>query len=97
LIVAVDGQDAVDKFRDNSDTIQLVVIDMVMPHKSGKQAYREMIQIKPSIRALFNSGYSTKIKELRDELAGSAEFIPKPVQPAVLLKKVREMLDRQRL
>jgi PAS domain S-box-containing protein len=94
VILAVDGQDAVDKFRDNSDKIQLIIMDMIMPLKSGKQAYDEIRQIKPDAMALFSSGYSGKIIQQQGELGNNAEFISKPVHPAELLKKVREMLDR---
>jgi PAS domain S-box-containing protein len=94
IILAVDGQDAVDKFRDNTDSIQLVIMDMIMPRKSGKQAYDEIRQIKPNARALFSSGYSAKIIQQQEELGEYAEFISKPVHPAALLKKVREILDK---
>jgi two-component system cell cycle sensor histidine kinase/response regulator CckA len=94
VILAVDGQDAVEKFRDNTDSIQLVIMDMIMPRKSGKQAYDEIRQIKPNARALFSSGYSAKIIQQQEELGEYAEFISKPVHPAALLRKVREILDK---
>jgi PAS domain S-box-containing protein len=94
IIMAVDGQDAVDKFKESADTIQLLIMDMIMPNKSGKAAYDEILQIKPDARALFSSGYSAKIIEQQGELGEYAEFIAKPVQPDALMKKVREMLDR---
>ncbi|MFZ4855223.1 MAG: PAS domain S-box protein [Desulfuromonadaceae bacterium] len=94
VIVANNGQEAVDLFRDNMDTIQLIIMDMIMPNKSGKMAYDEILQLKPGTRALFSSGYSAKIIQQQGELGEYAEFISKPVQPAVLFKKVREMLDR---
>jgi len=84
----------VDKFRDNADIIKLVIMDMIMPRKSGKLAYDEIRQIKPDARALFSSGYSAQIIKQQGELGENADFIPKPVQPVELLKKVREMLDR---
>jgi CheY-like chemotaxis protein len=67
---------------------------MILPRKSGKQAYDEIRQIKPDAMALFSSGYSDKIIQQQGELGDYAEFLSKPVQPAALLKKVREMLDR---
>jgi PAS domain S-box-containing protein len=94
VILAVDGQDAVDKFADNSDKIHLIIMDMIMPLKSGKQAYDEIRQIKPEAMALFSSGYSANIIQQQGELGKNAEFISKPVQPTELMKKVREMLDR---
>ncbi|MBV5328254.1 MAG: PAS domain S-box protein [Chlorobium sp.] len=95
IIIAVDGQDAVDKFRENADKIQLIIMDMIMPYKSGKVAYDEIKQIKPDTKALFSSGYSANIIQQQGELGEYAAFLPKPVQPAVLLKKVREMLEHR--
>ncbi len=94
VIVAADGQEAVDMFRENIDTIQLIIMDMIMPNKSGKVAYDEILQLKPDTRALFSSGYSAKIIQQQGELGEYAEFISKPVQPAAFLKKVRDILDR---
>ncbi|MEI6305936.1 MAG: PAS domain S-box protein [Deltaproteobacteria bacterium] len=93
VIFAVDGQDAVDKFRENSDAIDLIIMDMIMPNKSGKAAYDEIRQIRPDAKALFSSGYSAKIVQEQGELGEHAEFMSKPVQSAKLLKKVREMLE----
>ncbi len=93
VICAVDGQDAVDKFKENADKIQLIIMDMIMPNKSGKAAYDEIRQIKPETKALFSSGYSASIIQQQGELGKNAEFMSKPVQPAELLKKVRGMLD----
>lgn len=95
VICAVDGQDAVDKFRDNADKIQLIIMDMIMPKKSGKAAYDEIRRIRPDARALFSSGYSANIVQQQGDLGKYAEFISKPVQPAELLKKVRYLLDGQ--
>ena len=94
VICAVDGQDAVDKFRENVDSIQLIIMDMIMPGKSGRVAYEEIREIRPHTMALFSSAYSSKIIKEQVELGAYAEFISKPVQPAALMKKVREMLDR---
>jgi len=94
VIAAVDGRDAVDKFRDNAETIQLIIMDMIMPNLSGKAAYDEIRQIRPDARALFFSGYSASIIQQQGELGKNARFMAKPVQPAALLQKVREMLER---
>jgi PAS domain S-box-containing protein len=94
VITAMDGEDAITKFMENRDKIQLVVLDMIMPMKSGKEVYEEIRRICPDVKALFASGYTMDIitkKELQDK---GMDFIPKPVAPKDLLKKVREALDR---
>ncbi|MCK9296834.1 MAG: response regulator [Desulfobulbaceae bacterium] len=93
VIEAVDGQDAVDRFRENRDRIDLVVLDVVMPNKNGSEAYQEIIMIKPGIKALFVSGYpSDKINKM-GMLQEGVNFLYKPLSPDTLLRKAREILD----
>ncbi|MGO9953167.1 MAG: cache domain-containing protein [Dissulfurispiraceae bacterium] len=93
VISAKDGEDAVNKFIDHKNEIQLVIIDMIMPRKSGKEAYDEIKTFRPYIKVLFSSGYTgDRIDNsiLRNE---DCSFINKPVSPNDLLRKVRELLD----
>jgi nitrogen-specific signal transduction histidine kinase/CheY-like chemotaxis protein len=93
VLIAQDGEEAVSMFSDHKDAIQLVVFDIIMPKKSGKEAYKEIALIKPGIRALFLSGYSSdKVDELALSEEG-LEFLPKPIMTEDFLKKVKEILN----
>lgn len=92
VIVAVNGEDGIDKFRKNKDAVRLVICDMIMPKKGGKETYEELKKISPDIKFLFMSGYSED--EIKGVLANGLDFIGKPVSPGDLLRKVREMMDR---
>jgi PAS domain S-box-containing protein len=93
IIVAVDGQDAVDKFLVHKDDIKLLVFDIVMPKKSGKKAFDEIREVKPGIKVVFTSGYAgDNIPEEEAEKEGIV-FISKPLLPEKLLSKVRELLQ----
>ena len=94
VIEAVDGEDAVDKFLLDKDDIQLLVFDVIMPKKSGKEAYEEVKKIAPGVKALFTSGYTADTIHRKGVLEEGINFIPKPVAPDVLLKKMREVLDQ---
>ena len=94
VLVATDGEDAVSTFRADADNIKLVITDLIMPRMNGKQMYDEIRFIKPDMKALFSSGYSTKSIEQQGDIGANAEFMAKPLHPALLLKMVREMLDR---
>lgn len=92
VIVAVDGEDAVSKFKENRDRIDLCISDMVMPKKGGREAFEEMRKIRPGLRVIFMSGYAAdKTKGIIEE---GLDFVSKPVSPSELLRKVREVLDR---
>jgi CheY-like chemotaxis protein len=90
---AVDGQDGVDRFRENLDDVQLVILDVIMPRKNGKEAFEEIRSIKGEVKAIFMSGYTGDIISRQGILAGEYNFIAKPLSPNKVLAKVREVLD----
>ncbi len=94
VILAEDGNDAVDKFRANRDIIRLVILDMMMPGKNGKEAFDAIKLLKPDIRALFASGYTADILNKKEILDSQVDFIMKPLSPIDLLNKIRDILDR---
>jgi CheY-like chemotaxis protein len=59
VIMATNGADAIEKFREHQDQIQLVILDMIMPQKSGKIVYEEITQMNPDIR-----GFSAAVTPL---------------------------------
>jgi len=94
VIEAVDGEDALNKFSENKDDIDLLVLDVIMPRKNGKEAYEAIKKMKPRMKVLFMSGYSDDIIRKRDFLDKGLDCILKPSSPDDLLAKVREILDK---
>jgi CheY-like chemotaxis protein len=94
VIEAVDGEDAINKFKENKDRIQLLIFDVIMPRENGRDAYEDIKGISHDIKAVFMSGYSADIIQSKGMLEDGMEFISKPVLPNELLRKVRDVLDR---
>jgi CheY-like chemotaxis protein len=92
VLTAVDGEDCVRKFVEHKDSIHLVILDLLMPKKNGKEAGREIRTIRPDLKILFTSGYTADVLEQKDVLEEKVDFISKPVPPHELLAKIREML-----
>jgi len=78
---------------DNKDKIHIVLFDVIMPKKNGKEAYEEIKKIRPDIKSIFISGYTADIIHEKGILDEEMNFISKPVSPKDLLRKVREVLD----
>lgn len=93
VITAVDGEDALARFMENKDSIALLILDIVMPKKAGNEVYEMIRAVRPEIKVIFTSGYSSDIVRSKG-LAGARDFVSKPVSPSEFLKKVREVLDR---
>ena len=95
IIEAEDGEDAIRTFKENERVVQLLILDMIMPGKTGREVYEEVRKIKPGMKALFTSGYSAESIHKKGMLDEGMDFIVKPVSPRNLLRKVRTMLDKE--
>ncbi|MEK7841568.1 MAG: response regulator, partial [Deltaproteobacteria bacterium] len=94
VIEAVDGSDAINKFMENKDEIDLLILDTIMPKVGGKQVYEGIKKIDPNIKAIFISGYTADMIKARDLLETGFDLLPKPIAPDKLLIKIREVIGK---
>ena len=94
VILAEDGEESIEKFIENKDRIHLVLLDMIMPKKSGKEVYDEIKRIKPDVKVIFVSGYTADRIDKESMVGENVDFLFKPVLPKDLLRKIRDMLAR---
>lgn len=93
VIEAVDGADAVSRFAENCATIDLLILDLIMPKMNGKEAFDAIRKTRPAIKAIFASGYSPDTISQKITLEDGAHVLAKPIAQMVLLRKVRSVLD----
>lgn len=94
IIEAADGEEAIAKFTENADRIEMVLLDVIMPKKNGKEVFEEIKKMKPGIKTLFMSGYTNDIIAGKGVIEEGINFISKPVQPGELLHKIKEVLQQ---
>ncbi|MBI5549560.1 MAG: response regulator [Deltaproteobacteria bacterium] len=89
VLLACDGDEAVQTFRAHADRIALVLLDVQMPNKTGPEALREIRALKPAVKAILSSGYSL------DEVASAAcdAFAQKPYGVDELADLVRQVME----
>ena len=92
VICAQDGMDGLNKFRENKDKINLMLLDVVMPKLDGIELFKEISKLKSNAKVLFMSGYNGifDITEQQNKI----KCISKPFEIKTLLKEIREVLDR---
>jgi len=93
ILESADGQEAVEKFMGSDNHVDLLLLDVILPKIDGKSVYDEIRKIKPDIKVLFMSGYTTDIVQKHGVVEHESNFLQKPVTPHILLGKVREILD----
>jgi len=93
VIRAANGQDAVDIYRKEKVSIDLVVLDMIMPGMSGKKCLEHLLEIDPQAKVVIASGFSVDY-ETRQFLSKAAKaVVTKPFNMRELLGSVRSVLD----
>ena len=93
VISAVDGVDAVAKFREHADDIVVVLMDLTMPNMDGIAAMSKIHLIKPDIKIIISSGFNKE--ELSERLTEHPPdgFIRKPYSLNVLELELRRILQ----
>jgi CheY-like chemotaxis protein len=89
-----DGAEAVAYYREAWRSIDLVILDMVMPAFGGRETFLAMRETNPAVRAILSSGYSLngQAQAILDE--GVLDFVQKPFQLRELSSKVAAALRR---
>lgn len=93
VIAAVDGGDALNKYQEHMSRIQLLLFDLIMPKKGGKEAYDEIRSIRQDVKVIFLTGYAPDIFRGKASLENGVPVVYKPFSSADLLEKVRSVLD----
>ncbi|MDF1554802.1 MAG: response regulator [Deferrisomatales bacterium] len=90
VFTAADGEECVALYRSLNGTVDLVVLDLVMPRISGHEAFLQLRTIDPEAHVLIASGFSLA-GEAQSLLAqGAVGFLQKPYRAAMLSRAVAQ-------
>ncbi len=87
------GSDAVDLFKKKKDTIDMVILDMVMPDMGGDEVYECLKEIKPDVKVLLSSGYTLEGRAAEIMARGCTDFIQKPFNINELSDRVKKIIE----
>jgi len=93
VLTAADGESALRVFSENAQTVHLLLLDMVMPRRNGKETFREIQSSKPDVKVLYMTGHTPDAIAQRDLLEPGMSVLAKPFSPSSLLRAVRGALD----
>ena len=90
VLCAADGDEALHIARTHSGDIHLLLTDLVMPHRGGRELAADLRNLYPNVKAIFMSGYSEE-RDVMDESGN--RFLAKPLSMDLLARTVRESLE----
>ncbi|HEY3283141.1 MAG TPA: ATP-binding protein [Armatimonadota bacterium] len=95
VLVASQGTEALELFRAESEHIDLVITDVIMPGMNGRELAARLQEIRPATKVLFVSGYTNDAIAQHGVLDRGVAFLPKPFTTDALARKVREVLESE--
>jgi two-component system cell cycle sensor histidine kinase/response regulator CckA len=91
---ASNGEEAIQIANLFADRIDLLLTDVVLPKKDGKQVAKEVNLLRPETRVLFMSGYHIDTLVRHGTLQAGANFLQKPFSIKALTSKVQSVIER---
>jgi two-component system, cell cycle sensor histidine kinase and response regulator CckA len=95
VLLAANGEEALEQFEAHRDEIDLALLDVVLPKLSGPEVYTRISERKPDLPIVFATGYSPDIALLQKVQDKGLPVLQKPYSARDLAHKVREALDRR--
>jgi two-component system cell cycle sensor histidine kinase/response regulator CckA len=90
VLLAEDGNTALEIYKNNKDAISLVILDLIMPDMDGPETFEKLIAFDPRVKVLLLSGYSRDEKVERLLAKGALGFAQKPFD----IKTLSEILKK---
>ncbi len=95
VLTAINGEEALNVAVNYNDNIHLFMTDVILPGMNGRAVAEKISALRPGIRVLYNSGYTSEVIDKQGILEKGINFISKPFTPQALSVKIREILDKK--
>lgn len=92
ILTARNGEEALETFTAHREDIDLIILDLVMPRMSGEECLDKLLEIDPEVKVLGISGYYIDDNAYQKIEPKVKMFMPKPIEPALLLTLVERIV-----
>ena len=93
VVEASDGDEAIERFDQDPESIDLVLTDLIMPRGDGTVTIRALQRRRPGLPIVASSGLHGELEDHRAVPPGTTARLPKPYTVHQLLITVRQALD----
>jgi two-component system, cell cycle sensor histidine kinase and response regulator CckA len=95
VVEAMDGVTGVELFLKNASIVDVVLLDMTLPGKSGREILQILQEVRPDVKVILTSAYSRE--RVLSSLGGLQPFafVQKPYQPGDLLDILKDPASKR--
>jgi CheY-like chemotaxis protein len=90
--VFLNGRDAIQFYEQNQDSVDLILLDILMPGMNGDKVFAELKQLNPDVKVMILTGYAENIHVAHMLSTGARGIIHKPFSVEELCTKVKELV-----
>ena len=95
VITAVNGKDALEKYRKYYDSLHIIITDLMMPEMNGSEFFTEVRKLDKQTPIIVMSGYSEEEVTARYIGKNNVDFLQKPFSVNHLLKLIKEHVTHE--
>jgi len=95
VLVANDGQEALDIYQQKGDMISLVILDVMLPELDGRETYWELRKMDDGVKVFFCTGFASLVEIQSLVEKENLYAIQKPFSPKEFLAVVKEVLSEE--
>lgn len=92
VISVTSGREAVAVYRERNTSIDLVILDIIMPEMGGAETFDRLKKMDPNVKVLISTGYSIDENAAGIMARGAKDILQKPFDMATLSMKIKKAL-----
>lgn len=93
VLKARDAAETMELFRRNRKIVDVLLTDVVLPGKNGRELARELRAIDPELKVIFISGYAENVITRQQSRDGGTYYLPKPFSADSLLAEIERVFE----
>jgi signal transduction histidine kinase/CheY-like chemotaxis protein len=93
VLTAREGREAIEVYKNHRETVDLVLLDIIMPDMKGGEVFDRLKEINPEVKVLLSSGYSIDGEATQILERGGKGFIQKPFDMEQLSQSIRAIFE----
>ncbi len=93
VVCAMNGKDAVEKFNQNHEDFDVIILDMNIPEISGIELLNKFLEVDPHKKIIVSTGYSSDILDTSKLSKQNIRFLQKPYSLTTLLDTILDVLN----